>query len=795
MDKIILTCNIGGWNVASLRNAIACTLVFSALAGCAAGIPGPDETGHEIEIKWTRYDNPHIKASNYESLGFGYGYVMARDRLCEMSGRAIAFRGERSKWYGADGFATVGFLKTTNLNSDLIYRMRVPEQQVQAELQKLAPKTKDYVRGFTEGVNYYIANLNEGERQTICGEEPVVEYQQADIIRAIMSFGVMKELVDIGPSLLKSASAWKETPLAEAQHPAHSMPVVVEGGFGSNGWAYGGDVVDSDGAMIFANPHSAWQRRAHQQRIYMHQVHLTIPGELDIAGSAFMGIPAPMTGFNNDVAWTILDAATVTPYVLQAMDVTVSDTAPTYLMDDIRKPLEIRTVPIEVLEDDGSVSTRHYEFAYSELGWVYKLPAGPGRPEGWYAITNANENNALGLTQFLEAGRAKTAGAFVEAIAKNRGILSQMLVADRYGDVGYVVAGHIPAITDEEMKKCHVQDPSAAYKILDGTRSECTFRDADGIALGAPRSSYPDLLTRGILQNTNNSYKYTEYGKTQDDHSILFGRHSNKQGPGHYEAAFLRYDPRLIMSTRRMGEISADGVVTPEEASDVIFDNRNYAAETFLDQILDLCDDSVHEDVKLGCAVLAKWDRRNNADSKGALLFFELWKRVVTIRSALSSSSAGDPAEGAEIYITRRTAPEIVRAIAAAVRELRHLGFSPDTAWGDVLYATADGQHIPLHGGSYQEGLLNGEMPAPLTREGFPYIMFGTVFLERVRWENGEIIPEVLLSHGQAERGDSPGRTAQLKLFSEKKLYSLPFTPEQLGKAEIIESVTLRLEN
>ncbi len=47
----------------------------------------------QVNIRWTDHDVPHIEAQNYASLGFGYGYVHARDRLCELSGQVITLRG------------------------------------------------------------------------------------------------------------------------------------------------------------------------------------------------------------------------------------------------------------------------------------------------------------------------------------------------------------------------------------------------------------------------------------------------------------------------------------------------------------------------------------------------------------------------------------------------------------------------------------------------------------------------------------------------------------------------------
>lgn len=745
----------------------------------------------DVEIRWTEHDVPHIKAHNYESLGFGYGYVLAQDRLCESAGRTIILRGQRSRYYGPDGLSTVGFLKTTNLNSDLAVHLRLPPEWIQAELERLQPETRDYIRGVTAGMNHYVDQLPTSERDTICKEEPIPIFKDTDIVRSAMRFGVMKELIDIGPALVSSASGWKPGKNSIAANSAHAQPVEVEGGFGSNAWAYGGDVVESDGALLMGNPHSAWKRQPHMQRIYMHQAHLTIPGEIDVAGTGFLGIPMPLSGYNKDVAWSILDAATVSPYVLQAMDVQESDTQPTYRMDGVTKPLEIKPVSIEVLEANGKIVTRTFEFAYSELGLIYKLPEKPGQLAGWYAITNAGEQNASGLDQFLTMARAKSTPDLIKAVEDHRGVLSQLVIADRHGEVGYVVAGNMLPITDEQKKACRLKGSYVRPKIVDGTRRECAYRDSTGNPLKASPDFFPTLITRGIIHNTNNSYKYTEFGKTQPDYPAVFGFHFTQSFPGQKLAAGLRYDPRLIMSNRRLKEITADGIVTPEEATQVIFDNRNYAAETFLDDILSVCKSDAADDLQTACTTLSQWDRKNNSDSRGALLFHQLWNRIVGMQVFLPVNPSGKPADSERLTITADNRGQLKAAISETVKELRELSFALDAPWGSALYDTADNQRIPLHGGSYQEGILNGEMPMPLTQEGFPYILFGTAYVQRIDWNNGKLNANVLLSHGQREHVDSPGRTAQLKMFSNKQLYRLPFTQNELARAKITKILRL----
>lgn len=761
--------------IRSTTAKLCALLLMSTASSWSAAETRPERAPERtVEIRWTRFGVPHIKAADYESLGFGYGYALAGDRYCELAGRALTFRGERSRWYGADADITVGFLKMTNLTSDLLYRTQLPDAMVERALDALQPTTKDYLRGFVAGLNHYVGSLSDRERKALCGGIHVPTFREADIARSLMSLMVISKGFEIGPEMLSSGSAWSSGAASTAgRQPV--TPVSIEAGFGSNAWAYGGDVVKGEGAMLFANPHSGWVQSENQLRLLLHQVHLTIPGEIDVAGASFWSFPLPLVGFNKDVTWTILDAGqSVTAYVRQAMKVDGSH----YVMDGVRRPLEIRKIPIEALEADGSVSVRTFEFAFSELGPVYRVPAAPGRPAGWYAYTDANEGSAHGLDQFLAVAKAGTVAEFVKAVETNRGVPAHLMAGDRHGDLAFVESVQALAGTDRQVQDCHVGGDGVMFNIVDGSRRECAFRNDAGRPVGAPLADYPTIFSRGIVHNTNNSYKYTEFGKVQSDRSRFFGN------PTVPEANI-----RHVMSARRMQEVGADGIVTPDEARQVIFDNRNFAAEEWLDDILALCD-GAGGDIGTGCTILRGWDRKNDAGSRGALLFHQFWNRIVAMKTVLPADNPVDLQVKRPLSITPQTAPAIAEAVGASVRELRALGFSPDAPWGQALYGDTAAGRIPLHGGSYQEGILNGEQPPKLEKGGFPYIMFGTAYAQFVRWEKGKVQADVLLTHGQTGT-ESEGRTAQMKMFAEKRLYRLPFTQDELAKAEIVRTLVL----
>lgn len=749
--------------------------IFSVcIAG--SGVALASTSTDSINIKWTKYGVPHVTAHNYKDLGFGYGYVLAEDRLCALADHFIGLRGERSKWYGPKAFAMIGFLPANNLSSDLFYSVQLSDALVAKATKALKPDTRDLTQGFVAGMNNYVSTLSAAKKNSVCHGKPVPAFEEADIIRALLSIGNTGKAFHVGPSVVASGSAWKDASSNISQSDVPAITIAEfnkqKQGFGSNAWVFGGDVTESDGALVLGNPHSSWA----DLWLSMHQVHLTIPGEIDVAGATFLGLPTPQTGFNKDIAWSILQAATVTWQLLQFMD--VDETTQTYTVDGVQKPLQIKPVIIQSRDTDGTVSDQLFHMAYSDLGPLYKLPAGPGRPAGWYAVTDIGDGNARGLDQFLELARASNIAEFVAAVESNRGLGSHLVAGDRYGDAAFVEAGPLFGLTDDELSACRYGKAYAPI-ILDGSRSACSIRDTNGDALVATQESYPTLVTRKIIQNTNNSYKKTIFGEVQKNYSVLLGNPIAQE-----------LNPRTIMSDRQMQEISTDGVITPDEALSVIFNNRNFAAEEWLDDILVLCEEAVQNEVIEACSVLKSWDRKNNADSKGALLFHQFWNPNMSIlKPFLPPHNPENPFENIPLNLTAKAKTALLDGLAKAVTGLKDLGFKPDDTWGKASFADTKKGRIELHGGSGVQGILNVEEPMQLTPKGFAGIMFGTAYTQLVRWENGEMVADTLLAHGQ--HGASPeDKAAQIQLFADKKLYRFPFTKKDLAKVQIIRELS-----
>ena len=58
--------------------------------------------GLHATIRTTSHGIPHILASNFAGLGYGYGYVAAKANICVLADTYVTANAERSRWFGPD---------------------------------------------------------------------------------------------------------------------------------------------------------------------------------------------------------------------------------------------------------------------------------------------------------------------------------------------------------------------------------------------------------------------------------------------------------------------------------------------------------------------------------------------------------------------------------------------------------------------------------------------------------------------------------------------------------------------
>ncbi|RIX80260.1 penicillin acylase family protein [Acidovorax cavernicola] len=729
----------------------------------ATPAPTPTPTSkYEAQVRWTEYGVPHISAKDYAGLGYGYGYSMGRDHLCLLADRMVTLRGLRAGLFGAEGKALVGFQQLPNLASDVFYRVQLSDEILDGAWRELSANARGLAEGYAAGFNRHLRDMTPEARATACGGVAPPQMTAHDVLRATLQIG----LIWSGRKVAAAAadSSWEQIGVSSA--PAAQVAPTSQ--MASNMWAFGADATGSDGALMIANPHTNWDRHW----LLMHQMHLTIPGEIDVMGADFLGIPLPLAGYTRDMAWSIKSPAGITFPLLLALDVRATP-KPAHVVDGVAHELMEKKVVVDVRQSDGRVVSRTFRVPYSKFGPLYRLPAEPGQPAGRYAVADPNAGNARALDQMLAVAKARNAEEFKAAVAANRGITAHLIAGDRHGQAVYTESGPLLDIDDATLLACAVVKPPEGVvpAALDGSRSACTLRAGDGTLRKAGADSFPMLSTRGIVQSTADSYTNAVFGRQLGGYSLLLGSRLSEPSM------------RMRMSQRQIAQSMKDGNFSLDEAGDLIFSNRSYVAETLMDGIAFACDSPDGKaSVASACAMLEAWDRHYNADSRGALLFNVLWPEIRSIPGLYAQPfEPAEPFRVREVARTPQVSTAVVAAIGKAVRQLDAVGLRGDEPWGAMLARKTDKGRVPLHGGADAQGVLNTVEGTVLTGQGYDDIFYGSSYIQIVRWDKGRPDARVLLAPGQSSDPASPHRNDQLALFARKQLTKPPFTDAEIA--------------
>ena len=114
----------------SRRACVRFTALLSLGIAALAPLAGSGVVQYDVDIRWTSYGIPHIKADDYASAAYGYGYAFARDNICLMAEEFNKVNGERALHFGAGGsynYRANGSGNVNNLSSDFFYELVMDE--------------------------------------------------------------------------------------------------------------------------------------------------------------------------------------------------------------------------------------------------------------------------------------------------------------------------------------------------------------------------------------------------------------------------------------------------------------------------------------------------------------------------------------------------------------------------------------------------------------------------------------------------------------------------------------------
>ena len=773
------------------------------LAGCAF-YPAPAE--RVVQIQRTTYGVAHIEAPDFEALAFGAAYAHAQDNVCQTADHLITIRGERSRFFGPTAIGLLGLRPLPNEQIDLFIRAHMDDAALAAATVTASAEAQAIARGYVGGYNRFLLDHVDLLPASCKGQPWLRPMTSGD-------FNRMNEhiVIQLGIGALAGAVVAARPPQAQAPAaPAASVSPpdtadalaavdefgLINPGLGSNGWAFGAEASANGRGLVLGNPHFPWSG---VNRLW--QVHLTIPGRLDVMGASIGHSAVVAIGFNKDVAWTHT-VSTGQRFTLYELTLVPGD--PTrYLVDGKPEKMQSRALAVAVRGDDGQMTTRTTTLWSTRWGPVIVLPrAGLGWTDKTaYAIKDAATHNGRVIDTWLGINRARSVGQVRDAIS-NLGVpWVNTIAADRNGDALYADASIVPDVSAAQLERCAPGKPAAGLfgtaglVVLDGSRSDCDWsRDPASPVPGlTPLARMPVLMRRDWVQNSNDSFWLTNPAAKLTGFSPLVGAVDTPQN--------MRTRSGITEISVRLGGTSGAGMVRKLGLSDVeamLFLNRGYTASVVLDDLLAACGDSPSADTREACAVLKDWDRQNNLDSTGSVVFREWWSiarsapgvwRVPFDRTDPVNTPAGLNLRD------EATRTKIWQAMDRAVAGMRAAGIALNAPLGEVQGKPTGRGRVPLHGGIGIEGVLNiidtYAVPA-LTKTGY-VPTWGASYLQAVTFDERGPVADALLTYGQSSQPDSPFAYDQLPAFSAKEMPRLPFHAEDIARQRVGEVLRLRV--
>ena len=792
------------------RAALAVLVALAMLATAAGAGAATKKSKRAVTVKRTAYGIPHIRATTYEGAGFGYGYSIAEDNICELADTYLTVRAERSRYFDPTAtYASRGNGATfRNVDSDFFFQRAIDTKVVEGLIAKPPPEgplqaVKEGVRGYVAGYNRYLADVGvNGIPDARCrGKEWVKPISELDAYRRFWQLGL---LASQGVAIDGIATAAPATPIlplgggGAASNPA--MLAELDSrlgerlGIGSNAIGLGSDGTRSGGGLLLGTPHFPWDG---PERFY--QAHVTIPGKLNATGGSLFGVPIVLIGHTDGLAWSHT-VSTARRFVIYELKL-VPGQPTSYFHDGQVKQMKADRVTIQVRGEDGRLSpqtrTLYSSHHGSILTSILGLPVFPWTSERAYAMGDANAENFRYLNHFYETNRAQSVRQLHAIERKYQGIpWVNTIAADRKGEAYYADIGSMPNLPNDKLSACEATPvgtglrTAAGVFALDGSRSQCDMgSDPDAVSPGIlSRDKQPYLFRRDHVSNMNDSYWLTNPAQPLEGYPTVIGNERTAR------ALRTRLGLRIILD-RLAGTDGRPG--TKFGLSDMtwaLLNNRQYAGELWRDEAIAMCKANASSmpssrgavDVTEACGVLERWNMRDDLDSRGAGLARRFISRVRGVQGGpfRQGFDVNDPVNTPRGLNTE--SPAVRQAFGDAVNDLRDAGIPLDAPLRGYQYEMRGNVPIPIHGGPGSDGVfqaINVSWSAP---RGYPNVPHGTSFVQVVHFPPKARCPEhrTILTYSQSTNEASKHYGDQTRLFSKKRWVNPPFCAAQLRKAK-----------
>ncbi|SAL33281.1 penicillin amidase [Caballeronia udeis] len=810
-----------------LRLTAAVVFATAMLSGCVQSPRNlaSAQSRFSVEIRRTQDGIPHIKADDWASLGYGYGYVQAQDNLCTLADGFVTFRGERSSYFGADAHppSEASFGQPRNLQADFFFRFVDDSSTVERYKSAQSAPIRELMDGFVAGYNRYVDELDAGRMggaNAECKGKPWVgKITSDDMIRRLVAANLAGGAARFLPQIAHAQPPAKHAPSAPGVQTGavdiapSQLDIGGRRGIGSNALAFGAPVTQEGRSLLFGNPHWFWRG---PDRFY--EVQLTIPGQLNVAGVSFLGVPVVMIGFNNDIAWTHTVSSARRFGIFQ---LSLDPADPTrYVYHGVSEPMTHVPVTVQTRNADGSLTSVTRTLYRSRFGPLVDLssmsPALAWNAQHAFALRDVNTDNTRSFENFLLWDQARSLDDFI-AIQKRLAAtpwVNTLAIGRDDPRAWFADLGAVPDVPDSLAAACTTPlgrafDAKApGVPFLDGSKSACGWRvDASSAQPGAlPVAEMPSMARGDYVGNFNGSYWLTNANAPMTGYPNVAGITGTEQSLrtrfGHTLAAELQVQK---------------GGVTRLALETKVLDSQSMSEQLFRKPILDtVCADESDsvvsvtqgmpggkaQTVDLGpaCKVLREWDGTANTNARGANLWDEFWRRLDGAGLAHFYRVPFDPAaplatpRGLDVS-NPALKPALQQALGGAVLAMQRYGFALDSTRGELLHVERNGERVPLFGGCDDAGYFTVMCAVhPLDAGGYAIDRsgHGESYLQVVSFDANGVQADTMLAHSESDDPASPHFSDATRRFAGKQWLRFPFTEEAIAADPGVTTVKLQ---
>ncbi|WP_411565108.1 acylase [Pseudomonas orientalis] len=744
-----------------ISNGLSRVCVAGLLLGLSLAASAREQVAQaSAEIRRTTYGVPHIRANDERSLGFGIGYAYAQDNLCLLANEIVTVNGQRSKFFGPEQ-ATLE--ERNNLASDVFFTWLNTPSEVEAFWRAQTPQIRQRIEGYVAGFNRYLKEQGAPAQCQAAWVRPLVKEDLVKLTRRLLVEGGVGQFAEalVGATPAQATAAVQPGAKAFELAAAHQQRFSLDRG--SNAVAVGRERSFNGRGMLLANPHFPW---VGGMRFY--EMHLTIPGQLDVMGAALPGLPVVNIGFNQHVAWTHT-VDTSKHFTLYRLTLDPKDST-RYLLDGKSLPLDKNTLTVQVKQADGSLKNVTHDVYSSQFGPVVQWPGKLDWDNHYaYSLRDANLGNDRVLQQWYAMNRAGSLEALQSSVHTLQGIpWVNTLAADDQGQSLYMNLSVVPNVTAAKLAQC--SDPRAGLQMimLDGSRSACAW-DIDPQAAQAgifPAAQLPQLQRSDYVQHSNDSAWMANPKAPLTGFSPVISQDNIGLGP------------RARFALQRLQSLEKQPI-TVSALQNMVMDNEVYLASQVMPDLLAFCAKHLGNDaaaLQPLCNSLKTWDQRANLDSGlGLVHFINLVEHLQQMPDAwrVAFDQAHPLTTPSGLAIDRAPVAKALReAMLASSAAVDKLGL---TRWGDIQVS---GQ-TPIHGGPQELGIYNAMQTVPRA-DGKREVVSGTSYLQIVSFDDRGPQAVGVLAFSESSNPDSKYARDQTQAFSEKQLRPLPFTEAQI---------------